>query len=117
MYMTVYKIKEEVYLDKYNKCYKNIVTINKNPNNKNLSNYLITISRQKLSPFQYNCPCDDKPHCLFAFKDPDNLNNLLKIDNIEKIFTILIDFGFTIEHNLTKLLKKKDEKLICFISK
>ena len=115
--MTVYKIKQQVYLDKYNKCYKNIVIINKNPNDKTLSNYLKIISRQKLSEFDYFCPCDSSPHCLIAFKDPDNLNELLKIDDMEKIFTILIDSGFTIEHNLTKLLKKKDDKLICFVSK
>jgi len=117
MYMTIYQIKEDIYLDKFNKCYKNIITINKNPNDAKLNNLLKIIPRQKLSEFDYHCPCENKPHCLITFKNPQNTNEFLQINDIDQIFTILVEAGFKIEYEMTKLLKKKNNKLICFVSK
>ena len=42
----IYKLYKTTYLDKYDKCYKNIITINKNPNDPLISNVLKQVSRQ-----------------------------------------------------------------------
>ena len=57
----IYKLYKTTYLDKFNKCYKNIITINKNPNDPLLNNVLKQVSRQKLSPFEgFDC-CSNQP--------------------------------------------------------
>ena len=45
----IYKLYKTTYLDKHDKCYKNIITINKNPNDASLNSQLKQVSRQKLS--------------------------------------------------------------------
>ena len=110
----IYKLYKTTYLDKFNKCYKNIITINKNPNDPLLINVLKQVSRQKLSPFEgFDC-CSSEPSCILAFID-SNTKEFLTEDNIDQVFSILIDNGYTLEYEMTKLLK--DNKLICLISK
>jgi hypothetical protein len=52
--------------------------------------------------------------------DPTNITEFLPINNIDKLFTILLANGYTIDYNLSKLLMKSEveiSNLICFISK
>ena len=110
----IYKLYKTTYLDKHDKCYKNIITINKNPNDASLNSQLKQVSRQKLSPFEgFDC-CSSEPSCILAFINP-NTNEFLTEENIDHVFSILIDNGYTLEYKMTKLLK--DNKLICLISK
>jgi len=110
----IYKLYKTIYLDKYNKCYKNIITINKNPNDPALTNVLKQVSRQKLSPFEgFDC-CKENNSCILAFIDPNTKEFLIE-DNIDQVFSILIDNDYKIEYKMTKLIK--DSKLICLISK
>tara|TARA_Y200000002_G_scaffold356523_1_gene338358 strand:- start:447 stop:839 length:393 start_codon:yes stop_codon:yes gene_type:complete len=110
----IFKLYKTTYLDKFNKCYKNIISINKNPNDPSLNNVLKLVSRQKLSPFEgFDC-CTNQPSCLVAFIDP-NTKEFLTDENIDQVFSILLDNGYTLEYEMTKLIK--DVKLVCLISK
>ena len=112
--MTIFKICKTVYLDKITKCYKNIFYIN-NPSN-DISLNLITkvISPVKLSPFQTFSNCCEKSSCMRVFIN-FNTKELLKEDEIDILFSQLINAGFNIEYKLTKLIKEKN--VICLISK
>ena len=79
-----------------------------------LNNITKTISREKLSPFQTFSTCCEYPSCLKVFINQNN-GELLIENNIDILFSQLIDAGFTIEYEMTKLVK--DNKIICFISK
>ena len=110
----IYKLYKTTYLDKHDKCYKNIITINKNPNDPSLNSVLKLVSRQKLSPFEgFDC-CSSQPSCIFAFVD-SNTKEFLTEENVDQVFSILIDNQYTLEYEMTNLLK--DNKLICLISK
>ena len=110
----IYKLYKTTYLDKYDKCYKNIITINKNPNDNGLNHVLKQVSRQKLSPFEgFDC-CSTQPSCIMAFIDPTT-REFLTDENVDQVFSILIDNNYVLEYEMTKLIK--DTKLICLISK
>ena len=110
----IYKLYKTTYLDKHDKCYKNIITINKNPNDPSLNSVLKQVSRQKLSPFEgFDC-CSTQPSCIMAFIDPTT-REFLTDENVDQVFSILIDNNYVLEYEMTKLIK--DPKLICLISK
>ena len=48
-----------------------------------------------------------------AFIDP-NTKEFLTEEHIDQVFSVLIDNGYTLEYEMTKLLK--DNKLVCLIS-
>ena len=54
----MYSIKTDIYLDKYNDCYRKILVIDKDPGDITLKPYLKTIKKEKLSPFTYDNCCD-----------------------------------------------------------
>tara|TARA_B100000470_G_C19741802_1_gene369563 strand:- start:462 stop:800 length:339 start_codon:yes stop_codon:yes gene_type:complete len=112
--MTIYKLKKLVYHDKFNKCYFNTLSISSNPNDPSLNHIVTTISRQKLSVFDYNSACCETPGCLYVFKHPTT-GKLLKEQEIDILFSELINAGYTIQYEMSKLIK--DPKFICFISK
>tara|TARA_Y100000591_G_scaffold331543_2_gene365790 strand:- start:1092 stop:1433 length:342 start_codon:yes stop_codon:yes gene_type:complete len=111
-----YKLQEEVFLDKFNKCYIKILTLNKKPENSPLKDYVKELPRQKLSPFDYDCHCKRKPHCLFAIIHPNN-GNFIQSDEIEIVVDLLIESNYNINYPLTKLVKKNNETLMFYFSK
>jgi len=112
--MPIYRLNKQVYLDKFNKCYFNTISVSQNPNDPSLNHIITTISKQKLSIFDYNTPCCETPSCITLFKNP-NTHKYLKEQEIDILFTELISAGYTIEYEMSKLIK--DKKFICFISK
>ena len=110
-----YKVQEEVFLDKLNKCYVKILKLNKKPENSPLKENIKELPRQRLSPFDYNCNCQTQPHCIFAFINP-NTGDFIKSDEIEVAVDLLINSNYTINYQLTKLVKKKSEKLVFYFS-
>ena len=115
----MYQIKSEVYLDKFDECYKKIITIHPKPKNDKLNSIIKTISRQKLSPFQENSPCCTQSKCMYAFINPSCKCELLCIDDIAILFNFLLSNGFKINTDITKIMLKSDVRipnLICFIS-
>ena len=115
--MPTFQLNKEVYLDKCNKCYKNIITINKMPNDPNLNSIIKIINREKLSPFDVKGNCECISSCLFAIVNPENKRDLLCLDDIADLFCFLINNGYKIEDKITKIMSKKQRNLICFISK
>ena len=111
-----FKIQEEVFLDKFNKCYVKILTLNKKPENSPLKDYVKELPRQRLSPFDYDCHCQTKPHCLFAITNP-NTGHFIQSDEIEVVVDLLVESNYNINYQLTKLVKKNNEKLMFYFSK
>jgi len=111
--MPVYRVDRTVYLDKISKCYKNIFIIKNANNDISLNNITNTMSRVKLSPFETFSSCCDKPSCLKVFINKTN-GEILTEKNIDILFSQLVEAGFTIQYEMTKLVK--DKKLVCFIS-
>ena len=115
----MYQITSEVYLDRFNECYKNILVISPQPKDASLNAITKPISRQKLSPFQEISPCCPLDRCIYAFVHPRNKCELLCVDDIVLLFGYMNANGYTINTNVTKIMQKSDVKiknLICFIS-
>ena len=116
--MPTYQLTSEVYLDKMSKCYRKIITINKQPTDSSLNTIIRTVRREKLSIFHGNGnACDCTQSCLFVVLNPNNLNEFLCLDNIAELFTFLIDNGYTIQTAITEILMPKNKNIICFFSK
>ena len=115
----MYQITSQVYLDKFEKCYRDIVVITPKPTNPILESIVKPIRRKKLSPFDYNGPCCEPNACMHAFVDPADRCKLLCVKDIASLFGFLVSNGFTIDTNITKMMQDSDVKipnLICFIS-
>ena len=110
-----YKVQESVFLDNFNKCYLKILTINKKPDKSPLKENVKELPRQRLSPFDYDCNCQIKPHCFFAIINPDT-KQFIQSDQIEVAVDLLVDSGYTINYQLTKLVKKNNERLLFYFS-
>ena len=91
----MYRISSEVYLDRFNECYKNIIVISPRPQDASLNSITKSITREKLSPFQELSPC--YPKCVYAFVHPKKCE-LLCVDNIA------ILFGFLTQPSLPSLI-------------
>jgi len=111
----MYQISSEVYLDKHNECYKNIVVITPKPTDQSLNSIIRPLSREKLSPFQEISPCCPQNRCVYAFVNPNKRCDLLCVDDIVLLFGFLTVNGFTINTELTKIMKDV-KNLICFIT-
>ena len=120
----MYKISNTIYLDKISNCYKKIFTLSPPPNNNTdpfLCQQTKLIHNPKLSPYKDLSPCCDSIACIYAFKDPDSCCcELLCEENIEKLYSMLIENNYDINIKLTKLTKisnVKSKNLVCFIKK
>ncbi len=110
--MPVFKVNKIVFLDKFKKCYQNIFIISNPPNDISMNHITQTISLNTLSPFKTFSHCD--VGCVKTFINKIN-NKILQEKDIDILFSQLIDAGYTIEYEMTKLVK--DKNLVCFISK
>lgn len=111
----MFKISKQVYLDTFTKCYKNIVILSKLPeNDTQIKKYVRTIPRNKLSPFKtFDC-CNEQPHCVHAFINPDS-REFIPIEKIDRVIDILNTLGYMIDYDLTKImLKNKTDKNLLF---
>ena len=115
----VYLLSSMPYLDQYNKCYKNILTINVEPNGP-LKAIVRRINPSKLSVFQEQSSCCHNQTCYYAVNSFHNPHELLCIDEIPQLFTFLLTNNYTIDNSLTKLMNKSSIKmtnpLLCFIT-
>jgi hypothetical protein len=118
--MVLYKIYSTIYLDKFLECYKRIIVIDKMPLGE-LSKYVKTIHKNKLSPFDENSNCDCVNKCMLSIMNFENKNEFLCIDNITELFDFLITNNYTIDTSLSKIITKNNrlnnnDDFICFIS-
>lgn len=114
------------YLDTYNQCYKNIVTINSIPKGP-LAKFVKKIQFNPLSEFKNCGPCNQQQKCGLALT---SLNNgchgcdLMIADQIPDLFSFLLSNGYKIDTSLTKMMNTSDitfhtnnaNKLVCFVT-
>lgn len=120
----MYKISNIIYLDKISNCYKKILTISPPPR-KDTDPFLCKITKlihnQKLSPYKDISPCCNENTCIYAFRDFNPCGCELLCENeIETLFSHLIENNYDINFKLTKLIKTsniKSKNLVCFIKK
>ena len=112
-----YLLSSQPFLDKFNSCYKNILTINKMPEGP-LKQYVKRINPPKLSIFSENSRCCPNSTCIYAFHSFNNKHELLCIDDIGDLFHFMVTNKYVINTELTKVIQKSGLKLsnntICF---
>ena len=116
----MYQITGEVYLDRFNECYKKIIVISPKPTDPSLNSIIKLIKREKLSPFQERSNCCPLSDCINAFTYPNNKCELMCVNDISILFGYLISNGFIINTDVTKIMQDSNVKipnLICFIQK
>ena len=116
----MYQITGEVYLDRFNECYKKIIVIFPKPTDASLNSIIKLIKREKLSPFQERSNCCPLDNCIYAFTYPNNKCELMCVNDIAILFGYLTANGFIINTDVTKVMQDSTVKipnLICFIQK
>lgn len=96
-------------------CYKKVISINSMPAG-SLKNLIKKGKIEKISPFQQNSNCCMPTQCPLLILDPNNTSDYLCEENICELFSFLASNGYTIETQLTEMMKHKTRDLICFIS-
>ena len=119
------------FLDTYNQCYKNIVTINMIPQGP-LAQLVRRVQFPPLSTFKQPGPCSRINNCglalitLNGFYNNCNKNcsNLMVVDEVPGLMSYLMSNGYTINTSITKMLNTSDirfetenaNKLICVVT-
>ena len=116
--INTYALFSEPYLDTYDQCYKNIVTINIPPNGP-LHKFIRKVQFYPLSTFK-----QERKTCglsIQSFRNDCKNLDLMLVDEIPDLFGFLLANGYTIDTSITKMLnnsdiKNQNKKLICFIT-
>jgi hypothetical protein len=118
------------YLDTYNQCYKNIVTINLMPQGP-LAQIVRRVQFPPLSPFKQPGPCSRINNCGLALTTLYNNNicnkncsNLMIVDEVPDLMSFLLSNGYDINTSITKMFNTSDirfetenaNKLICVVT-
>ncbi len=123
------------FLDTYNQCYKNIVTINLMPQGP-LGQFVRRVQFPPLSTFKQPGPCSRINNCGLALTTLNgfynnnynccnqNCSNLMVVDEVPALMSYLLSNGYTINTSITKMLNTSDirfetenaNKLICIIT-
>mgnify|MGYP003327167314 CR=1 FL=1 len=120
----MYQLTSEVYLDKYNECYKKVIVLQPSPNDDVLKKITKLVNMEKLSPYKDRSPCCSNNSCKYIICNPNNNSkcscDFLCVKDIHLLFNYLISNGYSVNTDLTKIMQDSDVKiknLICFISK
>lgn len=115
--MKTFTITSQPYYDKYNQCYKNIMTVNAEPQGP-FKQLVRKITFPKLSPFQVNSPCNPIEKCGFAIYNLEpsySCNksdcNLMTPNEIPYLVSFLQQNGYQIETQITNMLNQSSIKL------
>jgi hypothetical protein len=97
------------YLDPYDKCYKNIVTVNLYPQGP-LQNLITQVKLNILSPFKQRLGVKNCEIALLSLECRKNTNmrKLMTPDEIPDLFSYLMSCGYTIDTKITNMLNKSD---------
>ena len=105
------------YYDQYNKCYKNIITVNDEPQGP-LRELVRKIQFPKLSPFQMEGPCNPIQKCGLVLRKNWDSNykkcsscDLMTPDDIPDLLSFLLSNGYQFETQLTNMLNQSEIKL------
>lgn len=119
--MKTYTLFSQVYLDTYNQCYKNIITINIPPRGP-LEKMMRKVIFYPLSTFKQRH--EHRKPCGIGFASMNNNCHLMTTCEIPELFSFLLSNGYTIDTSITKMLNDSDiqigandsKKMICFIT-
>ena len=114
------------YLDKYKQCYKNIITVNLQPQGP-LGQIVRRIQLYPLSPFKQPTYCEKNVGCGLALQSLNTCYNgceLMSVDEIPDLLSYLMSNGYTVDTKITNMLNTSNyqfdmntgKKLICFIT-
>ena len=119
------------YLERFNQCYKNIITINMMPQGP-LAQFVRRIQFPPLSEFKQPGPCSPLKDCGYALMSLNGCNSgcgkfgsdLMVVDEIPNLISYLVSNGYSVDTSITKMFNESDisfdtntgNKLICFIS-
>ena len=117
------------YLDTYNQCYKNIVTINLLPQGP-LAKFVRRVQLPALSEFKQPGPCNRLEKCCLALTSINtsccnkNGSNLMEVDEVPNLISFLVSNGYSVDTSITKMFNQSEirfqtdneNKLICFIT-
>jgi hypothetical protein len=115
-----FTITSQPFYDQYNQCYKNIMTLNVEPQGP-LRRLVRRTRLPILSPFQREGPCNPIPKCALALqKIPSNLYNsgchnsgcdLMTPNEMPDLITFLQENGYQFETQITNMLNQSEIKL------
>ena len=115
----MYMISAIPFLDQRNRCYTKILTINEKPPGP-LGNHIVRINPPRLSPFVNPSPCSPLPGCILAFKNGGRCSELMGVDDIPLLFTLITQGGYQIDTSITRMMNKSKVQvghdLVCFIT-
>jgi len=119
------------YLDEYNKCYKNIVTLNLPPQGP-LAELAKFIKFPPLSEFKQQGSCNKIKQCGYALRSLDSCNmgcgkfgeDLMVVDEVPNLISFLVSNGYSVDTSITKMFNQSEirfdtdmgNKLICFVT-
>ena len=119
------------FLDTYNKCYKNIVVINLQPQGP-LADLVRITKFPPLSEFKTPGPCSPIKQCGYALMSLGGCNmgcgkfgeDLMVVDEVPNLISFLVSNGYTVDTSITKMFNQSEirfdtntgNKLICFIT-
>lgn len=108
----VYKL---TYLDRFTKCYKNIIALTSKPDE--FKDFVVQIREPKLSPFKtFDC-CSKNNKCIYAFYNKQ-YNDYFEYEEVDQIINLILDNGYKIDYDLTKtMLENKSNKNLIFYLK
>jgi hypothetical protein len=116
------------FLDTYNQCYKNIVTINLIPQGP-LAQFVRKVQFPPLSQFKQPGPCSRINNCGLALTAFNNICNkgcfgFMVVDEVPNLLSFLMTNGYSINTSITKMLNTSDirfetenaNKIICVVT-
>ncbi len=122
------------YLDTYNKCYKNIVVINLEPEGP-LAQLVRLVKFPPLSEFKTQTPCSPLKQCGYALislggcsmgcgSNKTGCDDLMVVDEVPNLISYLVSNGYTVDTSITKMFNTSEirfdtntgNKLICFVT-
>lgn len=99
------------YYDRFNQCYKNILSVNSIPNGP-LARLIRRIEYNKLSPFQQDGPCYKYDKCKYAIvAGIDKCCEFMTQEQIYDLTSFLLSNGYQIENQVTNTLNNSQIKI------
>lgn len=112
--MTIYEIASFVFYNNHSYNYCNCVKINVMPSGA-LKNIVRKIPKPKLSPFDsFYEYCDESNRCIYQLLHPET-KTILYESEIGVLFNFLITNGYTINTDITKIMKDKNKNLLFYV--
>jgi hypothetical protein len=117
----MYVLYNQPFLDRFDKCYKNIVTINKFPEGA-LSTITNRVQIPALSEFRRFDSCSTREKCGYVIQSFKHPSHFLTIDEIPELFAFLHCNGYSIDTKITKMMvggnvnytNSNDGEIVCF---